>query len=230
MAVARDGRRWVAPKLLFPNLRTLHLTGGFRTRATSLRGPFPANPSPSGRFGRFFGDLLSSRGREILLILLRFEPEIIRRRWRWRRVFAPTAVIPTVRERSSPDKIVAGHLFREMTANRVAIRAEEGSAPPLDDHHRWSAVGRRRERRPAPHSRAASALPTRRPCLRAMCARSGCASAGAGARRRGSLVCTVARARTTSNRWRAGCPRPRARCAPGACGRGGGGIVRGSWC
>ena len=170
----RDGRRWVAPKFFLPNLRTLHLTGGFRARATSLRGPFPANPSPSGRFGRFLGDLLSSRGREILLNLLRFEPEIIRRRWRWRRVFAPTAVIPTVRERSSPDKIVAGHLFREMTANRVAIRAEEGSAPPLDDHHRWSAVGRRRERRPPRilglpvHSRPGG--PVCAPCARAQAA------------------------------------------------------------
>lgn len=170
----RDGRRWVAPKSFFPNLRTLHLTVVFRTRATSLRGPFPANPSPSGRFGRFLGDLLSLQGRENLLNLLRFEPEIIRRRWRWRRVFAPTAAIPTVRGRFSRDKTVAGHLFREMTANRVAIRAEEGSAPPLDDHHRWSAVGRRRERRPPRilglpvHSRPGG--PVCAPCARAQAA------------------------------------------------------------
>jgi len=100
--------------------------------------------------------------------------KIIRRRWRWRRVFAPTAVIPTVRGRSSPDKTLAGRLYREMTANRVAIRAEEGSAPPLDDHHRWSAVGRRRERRPPRilglpvHSRPGG--PVCAPCARAQAA------------------------------------------------------------
>ena len=163
-----------SPKIIVPQSSNLAPNRGFSDPGYLAAWSVSRESESVRPFRPFFGRSFVFAGRENLLNLLRFEPEIIRRRWRWRRVFAPTAVIPTVRGRSSHDKTVAGHLFREMTANRVAIRAEEGSAPPLDDHHRWSAVGRRRERRPPRilglpvHSRPGG--PVCAPCARAQAA------------------------------------------------------------
>ena len=164
-----------SPKIILPQSSNLALNRGFSDPGYLAAWSVSRESESVRPFRPFFWrSFVIAREGKFAHCLLRFEPEIIRRRWRWRRVFAPTAAIPTVRGRFSRDKTVAGHLFREMTTNRVAIRAEEGSAPPSNDHDRWSAVGRRRERRPPRilglpvHSRPGG--PVCAPCARALAA------------------------------------------------------------